>query len=130
MSRKSHYEHVEQVALVRWLELCGIRFFAVPMGGHRHAAVGKALKSEGARKGVPDLILVDLAPERGQPVAIEMKRSRGGQVKPHQREWHEAMTERGWIVLVAEGARHAEAMLRILGYGPHIRRRSRGKEEQ
>jgi len=56
-------EHKEQKALFRWagfraqqkpeLEL----LYAILNGGHRHKAVGRRLKAEGVKRGVPDICL-------------------------------------------------------------------------
>ncbi len=119
-------EYDEQVALVTWLQLAGIRFFAVPNGAYfqGRGRTWKTLERAGASSGVPDLVLVDLAPDAGRPVAIEMKRTRDSRVSNEQKEWHRAMEERGWIVLVGFGAGDAQRKLESLGYG-NRRRRSR-----
>lgn len=57
-------EHAEQAAVIEWWAYAHKRFklpefalYAVPNGNARSFSVGKALKAEGVRKGIPDLAL-------------------------------------------------------------------------
>lgn len=126
-------EHDEQVALVEWLELQRIRFFAIPNGelrpaqldakGRRYSNVAKRLRAEGVKAGVPDVIIVDpppVAPDI-RAVAIELKRRKGGTLSPDQQEWIAALNDRGWLAIRCDGAAAAIAALEDHGYG---RRRS------
>lgn len=50
-------EHSEQQGFVQWWRhrYPGVLLFAIPNGGVRHIATGKALKDEGVIAGIPDL---------------------------------------------------------------------------
>lgn len=52
-------EHLEQVSAVNWFEATypGVFIFAIPNGGERHPAVAEKMRREGARRGVPDLMI-------------------------------------------------------------------------
>ena len=89
-----------------------LRFAAVPNGGRRSPREAAALARQGVRKGVPDLLIFDPTRDGEVGLAIEMKRRSGGTVSPHQRDWHEALRERGWRVEVCRGADAAIAVLR------------------
>lgn len=113
------FEHGEQVALVQWLTLKGIRFSATPNGGKRNKVVAIKLKAEGVSAGFPDLTIFPDEPH--QPILfIEMKRKTGGRLQPEQREWLEyfdSLAEKGFPVRAAccEGFEAARGF--ILGYG-------------
>ena len=102
-------EHEEQAFLIRraWFERGKYPklqlMFAVPNGGLRNKVVARKLKLEGLKAGVPDLIL---------PVArggyfglyLEMKRLKGSTTAAEQKEWHAALQEEGYKVMVCKGA--------------------------
>lgn len=112
-------ESVEQQALALWalhesrrrpeLEL----LFAVPNGGWRAPKTAAKLKAEGAKPGVPDLVL---------PVArggyfglfVEMKRVAHGTASASQRAWHARLGAEGYRVELCRGAEAAQAA--ILAY--------------
>jgi predicted Fe-Mo cluster-binding NifX family protein len=79
-------------------------------------AVAKRLKSEGMVAGAPDLVLVDLD-HQGRPVAIEMKRARGGSLSTAQLEMHARLEAAGWVVIVGRGCEDAIGQLRAIGIG-------------
>lgn len=61
---KSGTEHGEQAALMQWIALTGVKvwpcldfMYAVPNGGDRSKSVAAAMKAEGVKSGVPDLVL-------------------------------------------------------------------------
>ncbi len=111
-------EDDEQRAVVDWLEVHRICFFAVPNGGYRRHIEAAIMQGLGVRKGVPDLIIAEAPPIGGyHAAAIEMKRQRGGVVSPEQRVWLEKLRQRGWAVAVCEGADEAIAQLEAWGYG-------------
>ena len=99
-------EHNEQCAVVDWFEsqYPHERIFAVPNGGERNARVGRKLRSEGVRPGVPDLCIPCLG-----PLWVEMKRKRpiAGTPSKEQREWHDYLRAIGQRVIVARGADEA-----------------------
>ena len=96
-------EHEEQKALIKWCRLHPVakRIFAIPNGGLRHPAVGRKLKSEGVRPGVPDLFL---PVPRGNfhGLFIEMK-AKGGRVTSQQSEELEELTGDGYMTAICWG---------------------------
>ena len=112
-------EAAEQAALVQWLRFRGVRFFAVPngaiLGGRNRFGQMSRLRTTGMLAGAPDLVLIDLAPATGQPVAIEMKRTTGGRLSDAQAAVHTAMRDAGWSVVVARGFADAVRQLAALG---------------
>ena len=80
MRRTTPSEHQEQCAVIDWwriahkgYKLPEYALFAIPNGSERHAAVGAKLKSEGVRRGIPDLFLAVRWSNLGG-LFIEMKR--------------------------------------------------------
>lgn len=124
-------EASEQEAMAAWLDASGARWCHVPNGGHRHAATAAALKAQGVKPGVPDVLI--FTPPPAQPeargVALELKRQSlrpkrpvksetwPSCVRPEQRDWLVALAAQGWVALVAFGADDAIAQLVELGYG-------------
>lgn len=100
-------EHEHQVALIAWREVLREAYpevgllFAIPNGGLRRPRTAGRLKAEGARDGVPDLLL-PVARDGYHGLFIEMK-SPTGRLSPRQRWWAEALTETGHRVEVARG---------------------------
>lgn len=105
-------EDEEQMALVDWLELVGLRFAHIPQSTFtRHMGVKMRNKRLGVRAGVPDMMIL-IPPHRskdgeGHLLWIEMKRRKGGVVSTEQREWLtafmmlesvniDAMVAKGW----------------------------------
>lgn len=120
-------EDEEQMALVDWLELCGLRFAHIPNSTYtKHMSVKMKNHRLGVRPGVPDLMVL-VSPERskdgeGHLIWIEMKRRKGGVVSPEQRAWLTAfmMLESPNIhAVVAKGWDEArEAVLEYLADAP------------
>lgn len=117
-------ENEEQATLAEWLDLHGVLWCHCPnegqMGGRRGQMHGARLRRLGLKSGVPDVLVFDLPPMGPRPcrgVAIELKRQRGGRVSDEQREWIDALRERGWVAEVCKGAGAAIALLERLGYG-------------
>lgn len=100
MSRQE--EHRAQAALVRWLAARGVTAMAIPNAARRSARQAAYLKAEGMIAGAPDLILSRLATD-WCPVAIEMKRAKGGRTTQAQDEIHARLRSDGWVVLVCHG---------------------------
>ncbi len=117
---KAPLEDQEQVALVNWLKIRGIRYHATPNGGHRHVAVAKKLKAQGVQAGVPDLtIWPDV--DGCQPILwIELKRTKGGSVSEEQRNWIDYLNEIGWRhdikAAVCKGFQEAREFILACGY--------------
>lgn len=118
-------EAQEQAALCRWLDAAGIVYFAVPNGaylagrGVERAIRWKALARSGCKPGVPDLVIATPPPNGGpSPVAVELKRARGGRVTIEQYRWQWQLRGCGWLAIVARGADDGITQLSGLGYGP------------
>lgn len=97
-------EHSEQVALVETCLASGYPYnllHAIPNGGKRDAITGARLKAEGARAGIPDLMLPVMRGGFGG-LYIELKID-GGRVQPAQAEWHAALRREGYAVAVCYG---------------------------
>lgn len=113
-------ESQEQAALVQWLRLRRVPFFAVPngavLGGANHYAILGRLKAEGMLNGAPDLVLIQRAPTTGRHVMVEMKRRVGGKLTPEQKVVHRTAQACGWDVVVAWGCESAINQLRELGF--------------
>lgn len=105
-------EHEEQAALVEWLDWQHptVAYWATPNGGHRDVRVAVKLKAEGVKPGVPDLFIAEK--RRGYSgLFIEMKRRRGGQVSPEQREWKKILEQRDFRVEICAGFEAAKAVI-------------------
>lgn len=100
-------ESEEQIGFLEWFETSfhGVRIFHIPNGGHRAISVGKKMKAEGVKPGVPDLYIP------AWKIWIEMKRVKGGKLSPEQKEWHDYLTAIGDTVIVGIGAKDASAKL-------------------
>ena len=110
-------EHEEQVRLVSWCDLMADRghkdydmIFAVPNGGARSKATAGKLRAEGVKAGVPDLMLP--VPRGGYAgLFIEMKRRKGGTVRPEQKWWAERLMRQGFKCIICRGADEGMAMI-------------------
>lgn len=123
---KSGTEHGEQAALMQWVALTGIKrwpnldlLYAVPNGGDRSPSVASAMKAEGVKAGVPDLVLpipvVACAELEGFAGAswyaglyLEMKRKgyEGralGARSVDQEKWHKRLIAQRYAVVTAYG---------------------------
>jgi hypothetical protein len=100
-------ESEEQIGFLEWFEsnFFGVRIFHIPNGGHRAISVGKKMKAEGVKPGVPDLYIP------AWKIWIEMKRVKGGKLSAEQEEWHDYLTAIGDTVIVGMGAKDASAKL-------------------
>lgn len=117
-------EDAEQIMLVQWLALHGIKFFSVPneaalKSARSRYALMQKLFAMGLLKGAPDLVLITPPPSMNCHVAIEMKRGapKAGKVSENQRSVHLDMRQDNWGVLVAYGCDDAIKQLTELGYG-------------
>jgi hypothetical protein len=95
--------------------------FAIPNGGQRHPAVGRKMKAEGVKRGVPDIFLP--VPSWGRytnegkvdwyhGLFIEMKRRKRGSLSKYQKEWIEKLREQGYRVEVCKGWEEAIEVLK------------------
>ena len=105
-------EEIEQCALARWLdEHFSGEWFHVPNGGHRNVIVGKKLKAQGVKRGVPDNFII--RPTKEAPgVVVELKRIRGGVVSDDQKKWLGTLSDFGWICRVCCGSNEAIRFVR------------------
>ena len=105
-------EEMEQRALTAWLSarFPTVLFYAVPNGGWRSKATAGKLKATGVKPGVPDLVIAE--PRSGHHgLYIELKRAKGGQLSPFQKEWLAALKARGYRAEVCAGADAAQAVI-------------------
>jgi hypothetical protein len=80
--------------------------FAIPNGSHRHIAVGRKLKREGVRAGVPDAFIPAHRVIDGKQwygVFIEMKRQKTGRLSATQKEFIEGIEKLGYKCIVGFG---------------------------
>ncbi len=108
-------EHAEQAALFRWAEFARSRLpdlallHAIPNGGHRHKATAARLKTEGVKRGVPDLCL-PVARNGAHGLYIELKTERG-KPTPEQIGWIRALRRQGYVAEVCRGWESARSMI-------------------
>lgn len=101
-------EYDEQIAFVRWLEIKGYRFTAIPNSTFtKHWNVKMRNMKMGVRAGFPDMVVIA---ER-QFMCIEMKRKTGGSLSKFQKEWIEALERAGIPVAVCKGYEQAVAFV-------------------
>jgi len=111
-------EHNEQVALMQWVKLSIARYpmlenlHAIPNGGARHIAVAKKLKSEGVKKGVPDLCLPHPANDY-HGLYIELKRQKASYPTKEQKEWLERLNNAGYKAVVCKGWVEAKEVIEV-----------------
>ena len=109
-------EAQEQAALLQWAWLMTAQrpelalLFHCPLGGLRDPVVGAKLKRQGATKGFPDLFL-PVARGAYHGLMIELKRVKGGAVKPEQKWWLEQLNAQGYRAVVCKGADAAMAVI-------------------
>ena len=118
--RRDYYttEHDEQVALIDWWNAVAAPEYrellmAIPNGGERNALVGKRLKAEGVRRGVPDLFLA-IPAEGCHGLWIEMKKAGGGMTSKDQKAMLALLRGQGYKAVVCHG--WTAAMLEICTY--------------
>jgi len=123
MSLPALSEHQEQVLLIQWAKLHAKKYpelellFAIPNGGDRNARVGKKMKDEGARAGVPDLFL-PAARNGRHGLFIELKtparkpkRAGKGGVSADQEWWIDRLNNQNYAAVVCYGWKEAAAIL-------------------
>jgi len=105
-------EHKEQTLFFNWclkhqLEYAFVNMiFSIPNGANFDAIRGKLLKDEGLRAGIPDMFL-PVPQGKFHGMFIEMKVRKGGNVSPKQKAWMNALTEQGYLCVVAKGFQEA-----------------------
>jgi VRR-NUC domain len=114
-------EHEEQVALIEWVQICGLIYdsrleslYAIPNGGNRHIGVARKLKAEGVKSGVPDLCL-PVASKGYHGLYIEMKRMKGSSTSFEQKEFMQQLDAQGYLAVVCKGwVKAAETLIDYL----------------
>lgn len=118
-AKRRNDESLSQQALIKWWAVACHEFrlpeevlMAFPLQGVRSARNGGRMKSEGMRKGTPDVLL---AVPRGDCCAlwIEMK-SPVGYLRPEQKKMLAMLTEHGAATVVCRSTE--EAIKAITGY--------------
>lgn len=117
MLAASGSEHGHQCAIFQWLALgqnqsatmkvIQAMAFAVPNGGAREAHVGAAMRAEGVKPGIPDIVL-PLRRSGYGGLWVELKlpgreREKAGGRSPAQVTWHERLAREGYAVVLAYG---------------------------
>ena len=106
-------EYQECEVFHRYLEMKGIPHTHIgnesQLGGRAGIIRGARLKAIGQSKGFPDYLLFPMTKNYDQriPVAIEMKRCKGGAISAAQKWWIETLGEAGFHCAVCHGASEA-----------------------
>jgi hypothetical protein len=115
-------EHAHQAAIFQWIAIEGRNelrdvdmLFAVPNGGSRTPSVAAAMRAEGVKPGVPDMVLP--VPIHYYGLYIELKvpgreRTRNGGRDDEQVKWHKRLRAMGYAVVTAYGWHAAVGTLR------------------
>lgn len=116
-------EEDEQIAFVQWCHLQGIivHHSGNEIGGSTGAMKARAVKMKkmGTSKGFPDLLLflpitslITGETDAYQPVAIEMKRTKGSTTSKEQKEWLHILEKAGIPCAVCKGCEAAIEFVR------------------
>jgi hypothetical protein len=103
-------EHKLQVAICKYLDLCGYEFFAIPNGGLRNIKVAAKLKQEGVKAGVADLF-VALSNGKYHGLFIEVKVGKNRQ-QPNQKIFEQKVVENGYQYKVVRSIDDMIAVIR------------------
>lgn len=104
MTLPTPLEEVEQATFVRWLEIKGYKFTAIPNSTYTKSWKQKARnKLMGLRAGFPDMVVI----AEGKFMAVEMKRIKDGRITPAQSSWIESLKSANVPVAVCYGAEQA-----------------------
>lgn len=108
-------EHAQQSTLIQWAQLVEKQYpelrllYAVPNGGYRSARTAIAMKREGMKSGVPDLVL-PVARRIWHSLYLELKAG-SGSLSENQKRWIEMLSEQGNLVAVAYSFEEAKGIL-------------------
>lgn len=112
-------EHASQVQVIDWWSVARHKWllpeyalFAVPNGGHRDVITGARLKSEGVRRGIPDLMLA-VVTEVAPGLYLEMKAGKN-KPSPEQVQVIDYLRRQGYHVCICYSSQ--EAVTAINGY--------------
>lgn len=118
----THY--AECKAFATWLDNRHILYCHVPNEAALDRVVGKRIREQGGKRGVPDFLIfpgwignTTHKEVHIHGVAIEMKRrcESWADVTKEQRQWLDALGKRGWKTSVAYGAEQAKAFVEEVG---------------
>lgn len=97
-------EEQEQMVVVQYLELLGLKFTAIPNSTYTKSWSQKNKNTRtGLRAGFPDLLII----VGDRVICIEMKRKKGGTLSPEQKQWNLALNAAGVPAYVCRGAEEA-----------------------
>ena len=105
-------EEQEQAAVIEWRDLMAVQFPAledlihIPNGGLRSKSEAVRFKRLGVRPGVSDLFLPEPV-GKYHGLWVEMKRKKGGKLRPDQKDWIDRMNRKGYLAVRADGAEEA-----------------------
>lgn len=121
MGNTSPLESAEQIALVEWLELQGLKFTAIPNSTFtRSWSVKRRNYREGLRPGLADLFIIvprhKSADGEGYALYIEMKRQRGGVLSADQKAWQEAINGLGIANIQSYVCKGAESAIATVSH--------------
>ena len=108
--RVSASEHQEQVALMEWAKRLEPQhpelalLYAIPNwhGHHSNPIQGARTAREGRKPGVPDLCL-PVARQGYHGMYIEMKKVKGGRLRPEQIDWLSALNHQQYLAISSFG---------------------------
>ena len=113
-------EHLEQVALIKWASFQNIPhtnikindfLAAIPNGGNRNVITGSMLKSEGVKRGFPDLFFC-YPKGKYHGLFIELKAPvKSARVSEFQKEWLSKLADVGYKTSVCYGFEQARQMI-------------------
>lgn len=124
----SHY--AECKALATWMDNREIVYCHVPNEAALDAVVGRRIKEQGGKSGVPDFLIFSVPPGWGghmvlhnnlgflppRGVAIEMKKRDRERPSKEQAWWLETLASLGWLTKKCNGGSDARAFLVELGF--------------
>ncbi len=97
--------------LARWLDARGVLWLHPPNEGKRSIIAAALMKRDGLiHTGAPDVFIFEpwiCGMGMGHGLAVELKRIKGGRTTAEQKQWLDALTQRGWATKVAKGADEA-----------------------
>lgn len=105
-------EEQEMAVLAEYLDHIGVLWCHPVNEGRRSYYLGKKLKAQGLKSGVPDVLIFENWHDRkftyGHGIAIELKSERkGAKLSPAQTNWLQSLASRGWQTTTAKGSRPA-----------------------
>jgi len=105
---RNNEEYEEQKIVVKYLELIGAKFTAIPNSTYTTSPAQKAMNTAmGLRSGLPDLFIII----KEKPFFIEMKRKKGGVLSENQKEWIDKINKTGIKAYVCNGFEEAKEII-------------------